>query len=196
MKKFTGPWFVIQKFRTSSNCVAENITQSGDDYFISESLEPLGVGLHQKGKVSFVEGQPESVMKVSYPITAPLGDQNYWVIMTDYDSYAAVWSCQRIMFGHRESAQIMSRKPTLDIEIVRKIRKRFDSFGINEHYFSVIDQSSCKWDQEGNIIRRNDESEQDVDHLSFQLGPFKITNRGHVQSQNEVKEVSDRIKNL
>lgn len=159
-------------------------------------MEPLGVGLHQKGKVSFVEGQPESVMKVSYPITAPLGDQSYWVIMTDYDSYAAVWSCQRIMFGHRESAQIMSRKPTLDIEIVRKIRKRFDSFGINEHYFSVIDQSSCKWDQDGNITRRSDESVQDDDLLSFRLGPFKITNGGHVQSQNEVKEVSDRIKNL
>jgi hypothetical protein len=153
----------------------------------------MGVGLHQKGKVSFVEGQPESVMKVSYPITAPLGDQNYWVIMTDYDSYAAVWSCQRIMFGHRESAQIMSRKPSLDPTIVQKIRKRFESFGINEHYFSVIDQGSCKWDENGNITRR--ESTEGVKNdLSFRVGPFKITpNVEKTEPHPFVKPSSERF---
>ena len=188
-----GQWFVIQKFRTSSNCMMENITQTGDDYFISESLEPMGVGLHQKGKVSFVEGQPESVMKVSYPITAPLGDQNYWVIMTDYDSYAAVWSCQRIMFGHRESAQIMSRKPTLDIEIVRKIRKRIESFGINEHYFSVIDQGSCQWDENG-VITRRESTDRRKDDLSFKVGPFKITpNNGKAEINPFVQPSFERF---
>lgn len=29
----------------------------------------------------------------------------------------------------------MSRKPTLDTAIVRKLRQKFESFGINEHYF-------------------------------------------------------------
>ena len=72
---------------------------------------------------------------VSYPITSPLGDQNYWILDTDYDTYAAVWSCKRLSFGHRESGQIMSRKPTLDLATVQKLRRRFESFGINEHYF-------------------------------------------------------------
>lgn len=45
MKKFVGTWFVVQKFRTSSNCVMENITTSHDEYFITEKLEPLGVKL-------------------------------------------------------------------------------------------------------------------------------------------------------
>jgi len=155
----------------------ENITQTGDDYYIGESFEPMGLGLHQKGKVAFVEGQPESVMKVKYPITAPLGDQNYWVIMTDYESYAAVWSCQRVLWGHRESAQIMSRKPNLDIQVVQKIRKRFESFGINEHYFSVIDQTRCKWDENG-VISRRESLPDEKDEFSFQLGPFKISPNG------------------
>jgi lipocalin len=43
MKKFLGTWYVIQKFRTSSDCFAENITTSHDEYFITEKLEPLGV---------------------------------------------------------------------------------------------------------------------------------------------------------
>ena len=45
MKKFLGTWYVIQKFRTSSDCVAENVTTSHDEYFITERLEPLGIKL-------------------------------------------------------------------------------------------------------------------------------------------------------
>jgi len=150
MKKFLGQWYVLQKFRTSSNCMMENITSEGDDYYITENLEPVGVSLSQKGKVSFVPGEPNSVMKVSFPYSSPLGDQNYWVIMTDYEQYAAVWSCQRIFFGHRESAQIMSRKPEgLSREILAKLRKRFENFGINEHYFSNVNQDKCGWDTAG-----------------------------------------------
>lgn len=131
----------------------------------------------QKGKITFLEGQPESMMKISFPITAPLGDQNYQVIMTDYESYAAVWSCQRILFGHRESAQIMSRKPTLDNAIVQKIRNRFESYGINEHYFSVVDQASCKWDENGAKRSNIKEECTTCNDLSFRLGPIKIQHR-------------------
>ena len=116
-------------------------------------------------------------MKISFPMSAPLGDQNYQVMMTDYDSYAAVWSCQRLLFGHRESGQIMSRKPTLDNQIVQKIRKRFESFGINEHYFSVVDQASCKWDENGDKRTGIKEECTTCNDLSFRLGPIKIQHR-------------------
>lgn len=92
------------------------------------------------------------------------------VMMTDYDSYAAVWQCNRVLFGHRQSGQIMSRKPTLDADIVRKIRARFESFGINEHYMSIIDQSKCNWDEDGRLRR----SEKEDSNLSFKVGPIKI----------------------
>lgn len=92
--------------------------------------------------------------------------------MTDYDSYAAVWQCNRVLFGHRQSGQIMSRKPYLDAEIIRKIRNRFESFGINEHYMSIIDHSNCNWDEEGKMKRNFKES--DDSKFSFGLGPIKI----------------------
>lgn len=99
--------------------------------------------------------------------------------MSDYEQYAAVWSCQRILFGHRESAQIMSRKPTLSRDVITKIRKRFETFGINEHYFSVIDQSKCGWDEVGK--RTAGSGSLDANHsnrtFSFRLGPLQIANR-------------------
>lgn len=93
--------------------------------------------------------------------------------MTDYDQYAAVWQCNRVLFGHRQSGQIMSRKPFLDPEIVRKIRNRFESFGINEHYMSIIDQSKCNWDEETGKNNRNFKESEDA-KLSFGLGPITI----------------------
>jgi len=170
MKKFIGTWYVLQKFRTSSNCVRENIFLNRSDYYIQEHLEPVGTQLTQKGKVNFVDGEPESVMQVDYPYSLPLGKQNYWVVMTDYEQYAAVWSCQRLWFGHRESAQIMSRTTSLPREVTRKIRSRFESFHINEHYFSHIDHEKCGWEDP----KRAGDSDKS---FSVKLGPVEVANR-------------------
>lgn len=93
--------------------------------------------------------------------------------MTDYESYAAVWSCQRILgIGHRESAQIMSRTPDMSREVIQKLRKRFESFGINEHYFSIINHDKCGW----NDHKRNDNDAVTLNNKSFSLrvGPLEV----------------------
>lgn len=82
--------------------------------------------------------------------------------MTDYESYALVWQCERVLFGHRQSAQIMSRKRTLDRELINKLRKRVENYGINSHYFSIINQQNC-----------GKESERTY---RFDLGPIHINN--------------------
>lgn len=110
-------------------------------------------------------------------MSSALGDQDYQMMMTDYDSFAAVWSCKRILFGHRQSAQIMSRKPQLDNHVVQKIRKRFESFGIDEHEFSIVDHSSCKWEQNGAPGGREKECGDNCDALTFEVGPIKIQHK-------------------
>jgi hypothetical protein len=42
------------------------------------------------------------------------GKADYVVFATDYENYGAIYSCQSILFGHRRSASILSRHPTLD----------------------------------------------------------------------------------
>ncbi len=48
-------------------------------------------------------------------------DGNYWVLGTDYVSYAAVYACRDIMFGtsRAEVAWILTRKPKPSRETVR-----------------------------------------------------------------------------
>lgn len=69
------------------------------------------------------------------------------------------------------SAEPMSR------EIVQKIRKRFESFGINEHYFSNIAQDKCGW----NSAKGGTESEPGAggrelahDNFSVRIGKLHV----------------------
>jgi len=41
--------------------------------------------------------------------------------MTDYDQYAGIFTCQKILFGHTKSATILSRKPTLDKAVINQV---------------------------------------------------------------------------
>ncbi len=49
------------------------------------------------------------------------GKADYVVFATDYENYGAVYTCQRILFGHRRSASILSRRPVLDQIYVNKV---------------------------------------------------------------------------
>lgn len=49
------------------------------------------------------------------------GKADYVVFATDYENYGAVYSCQSILFGHRRSASILSRRPTLDQPFINKV---------------------------------------------------------------------------
>lgn len=109
-------------------------------------------------------------------LASPLGHQNYWIIDTDYKSFAAVWSCQKLLFGHRQSAQIMSRTTDLPLDKIRQLRQQFESFGINQHDLSFIDQKNCNLN---NQTKRSDEIDCDrppikSSNLAIKLGPVHI----------------------
>ena len=49
------------------------------------------------------------------------GKADYVVFSTDYENYGAIFSCQSILFGHRRSASILSRRKTLDQMYINKV---------------------------------------------------------------------------
>lgn len=50
------------------------------------------------------------------------GSAAYTVLLTDYDNYAAIVSCQDLPIGYRVSATVLSRKRTLDNRLAEKVR--------------------------------------------------------------------------
>lgn len=59
-------------------------------------------------------------MKVRFPLSVA-GSASYTVFMTDYDTYAGIFTCQKLGFAHRQSATILSREKTLDQMYIDKV---------------------------------------------------------------------------
>lgn len=51
-----------------------------------------------------------------------IGKADYTVYFTDYENYGAIFRCQKILFGHRRSATILSRKPYMSPSFVNQVR--------------------------------------------------------------------------
>lgn len=71
------------------------------------------------------------------------GGASHVVFMTDYDTYAGIFTCQKLAFAHRQSATILSRTRTLDQMQVDKIRQRLGLFGVDPFDLSIVVQSGC-----------------------------------------------------
>jgi len=150
INKFMGQWYVIEKFSTASSCMTYNFSRGDDGKLrIAQSRQHFlldSIGVDHKylytGVLTVPDENVPAKMRVKFPLNVA-GEANFVVFMTDYNSYAGIFSCQRILFGHVKSASIISRTPQLDQEIVMKIRNRLERSGIDPHDLSIVDQNSC-----------------------------------------------------
>jgi len=151
MERFLGEWNVIQKFATSSSCMKYNFTQRKDgklrlvqtrQHFL---LDTIGVDhiYTYTGVLSIPDNDRSARMRVKFPLNIA-GEADFIVFMTDYESYAGIFTCQKILFGHTKSATILSRKPTLDKAVINQVRQKLEEEGVDPDDFSVVDQGSCR----------------------------------------------------
>jgi len=150
LNKFLGRWYVIQKFSTASSCwtydfIKENGTLKivqGRDHVLLDTIS-FDNNYRYTGTLDVPDSNRPGFMRVRFPLSLA-GKSDYVVFATDYENYAAVYSCQSILFSHRRSASILSRTKTLSPMFVNKVRTKLESFGVNPHDFSIIDHTDCK----------------------------------------------------
>lgn len=151
MQQFLGVWYVIQKTSTASNCVIYNITKTDEpgEYAIEQvsqkaplSITPIKHEYSYTGKLTVTDKDVPARMTVRFPLSVA-GSAKFVIFMTDYDTFAGVYSCQKIPFGHRQSATILSRSRDLDKIYVDKIRNRLASFSVDPFDLSIINQTGC-----------------------------------------------------
>lgn len=51
----------------------------------------------------------------------PIGESDFTIFMTDYETYAGIFTCQKLTFAHRQSATLLSRTRDLDKLYVDKV---------------------------------------------------------------------------
>jgi len=158
MNRMMGEWYVIQKFATSSSCMKYNFTEGSDgkmrlvqtrQHFI---LDTIGVDhiYTYTGVLTVPDRDDPARMRVKFPLNVA-GDADLTIFTTDYDNYAGMMSCQKILFGHTKCATILSRKPTLEKSIVNQVRQKLEEDGVDPDEFSVVDQSKCIHEKDANF---------------------------------------------
>ncbi|KAL1500807.1 hypothetical protein ABEB36_006249 [Hypothenemus hampei] len=166
-RKMLGIWYVIEKTSTASSCIVYNITKTDepDEYQVEEisqhfllALTSLKHGYHYTGTLTVPDNAVPAKMKVKFPLSVA-GSSSFTVFLTDYETYAGIFTCQKLTFAHRQSATILSRTRTLDKMFIDKIRSRLASSQIDPFELSLIDQKDCPRDlTDGYNIRINDET--------------------------------------
>lgn len=151
MQKFLGVWYVIQKTGTASTCVIYNITKSDEpgEYAIEQlsqkaalSIAPISHEYSYTGTLTVTDRDVPARMTVRFPLSVA-GSAKFVVFMSDYNTFAGVFSCQKIPFGHRQSATILSRTRDLDKIYVDKIRNRLSGFSVDPFDLSIVNQTGC-----------------------------------------------------
>lgn len=69
--------------------------------------------------------------------------QNYWVIDTDYNNYAIVWSCAEFYVNHYQLIWVFSRKSTLRPEHRFEVYKAIAKVGLKLEDLVIVDHSGC-----------------------------------------------------
>ncbi|XP_038214654.1 apolipoprotein D-like [Zerene cesonia] len=151
MNQMLGVWYVIQKTSTASHCITYNFTrtdepgtyqlQQDSQHFIL-GLTPLKHDYRYTGVLTIPDIAVPARMKVRFPLSVA-GSATYTVISTDYNKYAAIFTCQKLAFAHRQSATILSRTKELDKMFVDKMRTKLASFGVDPYDLSIISQTEC-----------------------------------------------------
>lgn len=167
MNKFLGKWYVIQKTSTASRCIFYNFTVGDEpgEYRIIQASEHFLLGLTNvdhsylyTGILKAKNANNLADMTVRFPFSVG-GSASYKVLMTDYDNFAGIYTCQKMAFVNRQSASILSRTPTLDKMYIDKIRARLSSIGVDPHDLSIIEQTNCKVNATENGVKINIDEE-------------------------------------
>ncbi|BET02236.1 Apolipoprotein [Nesidiocoris tenuis] len=150
MSKFLGVWYAVQKTSTGSRCLTYNFTTGPEpgEYLLEQVSEHPVLGVasvdnkyHYTGELKASADVPAR-MSVKFPLSVA-GKSSFIVFMTDYDTYAGVYTCQKLPASNRRSATILSRTKTLEKVVLDKIRNRMSMFGVNPFDLSLIDQNKC-----------------------------------------------------
>ncbi|XP_077295529.1 apolipoprotein D-like [Arctopsyche grandis] len=121
---YTGKWYEYAKyfavFELKGKCITATYTAASEGVTVLN--EQINMKTNQPssiaGTATFTENSGVAKLSVVFP-SIPFGRAApYWVLDTDYDNYAVVYSCTEFLFFHTDNVWILTRSPVPDQTIV------------------------------------------------------------------------------
>uniref|UniRef100_T1D4U3 Apolipoprotein D n=1 Tax=Psorophora albipes TaxID=869069 RepID=T1D4U3_9DIPT len=151
-----GKWYEIsrydQYFERGCDCGFATYTlKSANTIKVDNCCERLpNTTLHcsvGKAVVSFPEHVPvEGRLNVTF--RGPPNNSNYWVMDTDYDNYAVIYSCKNLSeTKSAEAAWVLSKQRTINPEVLPIVDQLVDRYLVRADMRTTEQsQSICKYD--------------------------------------------------
>ncbi|CAH1244818.1 APOD [Branchiostoma lanceolatum] len=149
VKSYMGRWYEIARFpvafERSLKCAEAHyyLHRHGGIKVFTKGIDSYGHVARAVGRAYVPDAKVPSKLSIGFSRFLPKGP--YWVLDTDYSSYAVVWSCVSFVWGlfKVEMAWILGRERTLDEDIMKDIVYEVTEMGIDAALFRMTDQTDC-----------------------------------------------------
>jgi len=164
-EQFLGTWYVIEIFGRQTKCMSLTFNKvSNSSLSVTEAMEfylldniNVDYSHANTGTLNIEDPNNPAKMRVKWPDNI-LGSATFTVVDTDYEGYALIVECQKLWLASRTNAAILSRKPTLEPELITKLKGTIDSIDLDSTDFSSMRHDNCIPDGQADFDFSFDES--------------------------------------
>jgi len=149
---FLGKWYEIERYFTvtelASRCVTMNYERRSDGkIWVNNEITNRFTNVQRivSGVMSLSSKSGDGKFTIKYTTTPVNYDTTMYVLDTDYDSYAVLWSCSSIIgpVGHSQNVWVMGRERSPSGPILQRAYGVLDKYQISRTFFVKTDQNNC-----------------------------------------------------
>ncbi|XP_028609583.1 apolipoprotein D [Grammomys surdaster] len=147
VNKYLGRWYEIEKIPASfekGNCIQANysLMENGNIKVLNKELRPDGMVNQVKGEAK--QSNVSEPAKLQVQFSALMPPAPYWILATDYENYALVYSCTTFLWlFHVDYVWILGRNPYLPPETISSLKYILTSNDIDIDKMTITDQANC-----------------------------------------------------